>query len=581
MTRTFTSIIGMAPNPFYGTATEDVNVFVDEARRASTHNKWGNGSAAVCRLAYFLQGNAQYAFDAEVMDRVARKESDRRARQRRGAVGAAAGASIGAMDDVNALLVERAAAREETLTTMLEPKRRILHTWEKSREKARTGLREERRAMDDLHAQTGQLLQEFVDLEGARAQDDRKPAVADGKGAPSKFDFSGLTDAQMDDRRNAISRQLAALQAQMDTKREVINDMQAREESLAQQVDDARKLYEVARIAADQLLAAQEEEEGGEAGAGTDDVARAFPTLEGFFAWLQQMFERKDVIHSYMAEFYRRKLKRGEKVQDYALEMMRLSKRSGMCIGEEERSRYFVEGLNKTMRRHIKRQWDSEGTPQSQRYRWNQVLEIAKRLERDVPALCAGAPGDYDDAEEAAVYSAAQSVSHQGEGASVMAAQSEAAGGQAELLAAIKEMMTTIVEQVRGGRPPRRNACYNCGKTGHISRNCPDPPTQVTQEYRNGERSGRGRRRPQCYACGEFGHYAPDCPNGNRIARPVSCYACGQQGHLARDCPQAATNAQASTNAQAAANAQAATATDAQDAQRSGAVGQQGNGKRT
>ena len=131
MTRTFTSIIGMAPNPFYGTATEDVNVFVDEARRASTHNKWGNGSAAVCRLAYFLQGNAQYAFDAEVMDRVARKESDRRARQRRSALGVAASAAIGATDNEDDLVIERAAAREETLMTMLEPKRRILHTWEK------------------------------------------------------------------------------------------------------------------------------------------------------------------------------------------------------------------------------------------------------------------------------------------------------------------------------------------------------------------------------------------------------------------------------------------------------------------
>ena len=68
---------------------------------------------------------------------------------------------------------------------------------------------------------------------------------------------------------------------------------------------------------------------------------------------------------------------------------------------------------------------------------WNQVLEIAKRLERDVPALCAGAPGDYDDADESAV-SAAQSMQHQEEDERVMAVRNDGAGSQDELLAAIK-----------------------------------------------------------------------------------------------------------------------------------------------
>ena len=40
----------------------------------------------------------------------------------------------------------------------------------------------------------------------------------------------------------------------------------------------------------------------------SDNVTRAFPTLEGFFQWLMTMIERKDAIHSYMAEFYKRKL---------------------------------------------------------------------------------------------------------------------------------------------------------------------------------------------------------------------------------------------------------------------------------
>lgn len=68
---------------------------------------------------------------------------------------------------------------------------------------------------------------------------------------------------------------------------------------------------------------------------------------------------------------------------------------------------------------------------------------------------------------------------------------------------------------------PKR--CYNCGKNGHISRNCPD-----------------AKKTAACYICGMEGHLAyvcPDAPPSDR--RGAKCFNCGRIGHRSHECTRA------------------------------------------
>ncbi|GLD66431.1 zinc finger CCHC domain-containing protein 7 [Lates japonicus] len=58
--------------------------------------------------------------------------------------------------------------------------------------------------------------------------------------------------------------------------------------------------------------------------------------------------------------------------------------------------------------------------------------------------------------------------------------------------------------------------CRNCNKTGHLSKNCPEP-----------------KKLSACFLCGTPGHLAVECPSKH-------CNNCGLPGHLYESCTERA-----------------------------------------
>ena len=92
-----------------------------------------------------------------------------------------------------------------------------------------------------------------------------------------------------------------------------------------------------------------------------------------------------------------------------------------------------------------------------------------------------------------------------------------------------------------GGYRPDSNGCFNCGKQGHIQRQCPntqnqDGKTGSNMRVKNTLNSG-------CHKCGKDGHWTSACPERGKTAdtRPKTCRNCYKEGHFARDCPYTST----------------------------------------
>ena len=627
-TRPLSTIVGMAPISFHGTAAEDVNVFITECDKARRYNKWP-GRESVVRLAYYLDGNARYAFEAEVTDRADRLRQADGALKPKGA-GAVGRPSPGVEDDDD---VDRQAAGSVTLGGLpgavrpvkaegsahgglpgmeqagaqatpcglpnaapsvgqTAPERHVvawkrvlagtrgrievlntaLATCDSALQDSMAGMLESTEALKDFEVQHG-------DPSGVEQKDDEKRAVEHSR-----------LEAEMERTRDQFMVRVSMLQKELKQLHADKAVLHAEEVERAALLAEAEAVVTAEAVAAAVASATSGKGKETEAAAAVvdvteeDDTALAFPTFESFCTWLREMFEREDVTNAFMSEFYGRRQERGERVQDFAYDVLRLSKRSGMKVSEEERCRHFLHGLTRRMRLHIQREWASKGTTSKEKWNWNSLMQRARRLERDIPELTVSHYDDDDDFQarrkKGSVVASSVAVEQHDESedeaepekiqGTAMSVKAEAVttSSVSELMSAFKEMMTSCLAvkaaeachscgsaaHVTAACPVTMQSkvkCFNCQQMGHFARACPQ---RVMQQTARPQGQFRGPANPvqravQCYACKEVGHYANACPNRKAPtaagAAGLVCYNCNEAGHTSRTCPKRRRMAQA------------------------------------
>ena len=577
LNRPVSMVTGMAPPPFFGEITEDVEVFVEACRRAVDYNCWKSWEI-VSKLSYFLEGKAKWAYKGKLNDCWAKEEAR--------------------------LEQELAMITGDVPKATDGPSRRMQLQWE-------CNIIAAVKAVGDTYQQELRRTEhEMIDVEGLMRQCDREfgaaagallayqvpdqsgttevkteevNRAATGEAAPDDDDTSEANENEAEgtqSRSTPIPRVLT--QAEQAAKAQLQVDMQQASLRHAELNDQLQVLKTRIRTHSERLARAEsqaEEEATAEykrvmattASATKTDADEeptleekkknkdflAFPTVEEFYAWLCATFLSKDTRNKWMSAYYGRRHKKNESVRDYSLYLTMLGHRAGLKPTEASRTQHFFDGLHKRMKMVIKRMWAQGELSTSPKFQWDLLVRTAEQLEKDIPELCPGEGdyGDYGHDEDGTALQASDGTTmavaqpHVNYYDSVQAVDEY--DEQAQRVSSGREQGTVAV-----AAPPVRN---NNGRSS--STEASDMRAMMHQmtsllTTMNNEKKAQpvvNQMRmppmpmpmapmpmpppvmmPPCAQCGLVGHLASHC--NTRMRRSIVCYNCGEPGHLSTAC---------------------------------------------
>lgn len=254
------------------------------------------------------------------------------------------------------------------------------------------------------------------------------------------------------------------------------------------------------------------------------DHAIAFPTLASALQWLRATFRREDVEDRLTGEYFGRRQRKGERVQDYALELLKLCSRAGIHTTETKKTQHFVDGLRPRLKRTL-RHYVLSGKVVLTEGNWEDTVREASKLEREHPFLTSSeeADGGAYYGELNAVGARQVSNEERAQPAAVAAPPNVDWSKLAADVAALTEAVQTDGDRPGKERNNQARAmiCYNCHELGHMAWQCNKADSRQTRNYvQNGPRAVPFS--VVCYNCNKNGHYASKCPEprNGAAARP-------------------------------------------------------------